>query len=432
MVLRWKKSSLAKLPESEIRNAASPSRTAASTPRNAASTPRTADNRLPVAAQFNMPTPQQHAVQQASYQSPPAPVNSLRAASFQPPQGADDGAFRPLPNRNANPNLQPPAQPEINPSQNFQVPNLNQDLRQNPPVQPRQNEESPENFDDPNAMQPQENGLQLGEVPSLQDPQQPSGEDDDSAPNPFPNSQQDVPSIEESLRSNPNRFQMNCDQIRDRALADDIKTVNLDVTPEFGVGTGSQDSAEQKRKKYSENAPSRSWRDYQGKLIVDGKLVDLVREHVILVTASGKQITYRIEDLSDPDQAYVAEVWQYPLTCSLRGINEKPRNFTATIANWKASGLCHKPLYFEDVQLERYGHEIGPVMQPIVSTAHFFGNIAVLPYKAGIHPPNECQYALGYYRPGNCAPWTVGPIPISLRGGMTQAAAITGLNFALP
>ena len=72
---------------------------------------------------------------------------------------------------------------------------------------------------------------------------------------------------------------------------------------------------------------------------------------------------------------------------------------------WKASNLCHKPLYFEEVNLERYGHTAGPVLQPLVSSAHFFGNIIVLPYKMGVHGPTECQYSLGYYRPGNCAPW---------------------------
>ena len=97
---------------------------------------------------------------------------------------------------------------------------------------------------------------------------------------------------------------------------------------------------------------------------------------------------------------------------------------------WKASGLCHKPLYFEEVNLERYGQTAGPFAQPVLSTAHFFVNIAVLPYKMGIHPPTECQYALGYYRPGNCAPWIIPPVPISLRGALFQAGAV-GAGIAL-
>ena len=99
---------------------------------------------------------------------------------------------------------------------------------------------------------------------------------------------------------------------------------------------------------------------------------------------------------------------------------------------WKASALCHKPLYFENRPLERYGHSAGPVLQPICSAAHFFTNIAVLPYKMGINPPTECQYALGYYRPGSCAPWLIDPIPISLRGAALQTGAILGGIYAFP
>ena len=45
---------------------------------------------------------------------------------------------------------------------------------------------------------------------------------------------------------------------------------------------------------------------------------------------------------------------------------------------------------------------------------------------------NECQYALGYYRPGSCAPWLLAPIPLSLRGGLTEAAFIFGGGALLP
>jgi hypothetical protein len=99
---------------------------------------------------------------------------------------------------------------------------------------------------------------------------------------------------------------------------------------------------------------------------------------------------------------------------------------------WKASALCHKPLYFEERQLERYNHGCGPFVQPIMSGAHFFLNVAVLPYKMGINPPGECQYPLGYYRPGSCAPRLLPPLPISLRGGLAEAGVVSGLIFLIP
>ena len=39
-----------------------------------------------------------------------------------------------------------------------------------------------------------------------------------------------------------------------------------------------------------------------------------------------------------------------------------------------------------------------------------------LPYKMGLELPNECVYTLGYYRPGDCAPYLFDPLPISVRG----------------
>jgi hypothetical protein len=224
----------------------------------------------------------------------------------------------------------------------------------------------------------------------------------------------------------------NCQNVRDRALADDIRKVRLDVSPGFAVGPTDKTKMDEKKQAFVEKAPSRTWYDLQGEFLVEGRLVDLVKDQVVLETSSGARNAVLLRELSEPDLVYVSESWGLPVTCSLGDFLFPARDFVPATVAYKASGLCHKPLYFEEVQLERYGHEIGPVMQPVVSTAHFFTNIAVLPYKMGIHPMNECQYALGYYRPGNCAPWTMGPVPISLRGALFQAGAVAGVAAAIP
>jgi hypothetical protein len=122
----------------------------------------------------------------------------------------------------------------------------------------------------------------------------------------------------------------------------------------------------------------------------------------------------------------------YPCECRLEGKTYQPRRFATTTFTWTAAGYCHKPLYFEDWMLERYGHSYGPAADPFLSAAHFFVTLPVLPYKMGTELPWECVYPLGYYRPGNCAPWTVPAIPISARGFAVQAATVTGLVFLLP
>lgn len=121
-----------------------------------------------------------------------------------------------------------------------------------------------------------------------------------------------------------------------------------------------------------------------------------------------------------------------PHDCPLGNDPFVARNFAPITFSWNASGLCHKPLYFEDVQLERYGHMCGPWLQPFASAGQFFVTIPFLPYKMGLEPPNECIYTLGYYRPGDCAPYMIDPIPISVRAALFEGAAIVGCGFAFP
>lgn len=127
-----------------------------------------------------------------------------------------------------------------------------------------------------------------------------------------------------------------------------------------------------------------------------------------------------------------AEGDDFPRECGLGDKTFEPRVWAPTTFTWKASGLCHKPLYFEDVHLERYGHSWGPYLQPIISGGHFFLTVPVLPYKMGLYPPGECMYTLGYYRPGNCAPYMLDPLPLSVRAALFEGAAWTGMVYAIP
>ena len=207
-----------------------------------------------------------------------------------------------------------------------------------------------------------------------------------------------------------------CEDFRRNLLGQSIREISLDISPR----------ASRIRDQYI--AISRSWTDRLGNVIATGAMVDLRRGYVIIDGNGGRQkIPY--SKLSDADSAAVSEYWQIPELCSTGDQRLPQRHWVPQSFTWTASSLCHKPLYFENQQLERYGHTHGPVLQPIHSAAHFFVSLATLPYQAAIHPPTECQYALGYYRPGNCAPWLKDPIPISLEGIKRQAVATTGLAF---
>ena len=123
---------------------------------------------------------------------------------------------------------------------------------------------------------------------------------------------------------------------------------------------------------------------------------------------------------------------ELPNDCPLGHATFEPRSFAPITYTWTASGLCHKPLYFEEAKLERYGHMCGPWVQPWVSGAHFFLTVPILPYKMGLELPNECMYTLGYYRPGSCAPYLLDPIPLSVRGALFEAGAWVGAACVIP
>lgn len=222
-----------------------------------------------------------------------------------------------------------------------------------------------------------------------------------------------------------------CNDMRARIREMRLSDISLDVSPEYGEGLRARESGEKERLNFAASAPIRDWTDYTGNIVATGRLIDLRDDRVVL-DLNGREQTIPMRDLSDIDVAYVAEAWNLPIRCGIGYESYAGRQFIPSAVEWKASGLCHKPLYFEDVQLERYGHEVGPVLQPLLSSAHFFGNMLILPYKMGIHPPGECQYSLGYYRPGNCAPYMIQPFPFSLRGAAVQAGFVTGASALIP
>jgi len=154
------------------------------------------------------------------------------------------------------------------------------------------------------------------------------------------------------------------------------------------------------------------------------------------------------------------------------------RGFCLEPVDWDATALRHRPLYFEEPNLERLGYHYGypcdgrvrramfspisnhlackpddswlkqkwfawqckldsyqphnQLIQPVVSACHFYGRILVLPYMWGAADPREDFYVLGEDRPGSPVPYRKHYIPLSLRGALYQGAAVTGLGYAVP
>ena len=201
----------------------------------------------------------------------------------------------------------------------------------------------------------------------------------------------------------PNPLEMTCEDFRRDLLTNPITEIELDISPHRAEIESEQP------------AVHRQWTGPDGAILATGTMVDLRHGYVIVEQDTGGRVKIAYARLSDADWAVIAEHWRLPVECGIGG-TFVTRCWTPQTFTWTASALCHKPLYFENIQLERYGHSAGPFMQPIHSTAHFFVSLVSWPYQTTIHPPNECQYALGFYRPGNCAPWLRYPIPFSTWG----------------
>lgn len=105
------------------------------------------------------------------------------------------------------------------------------------------------------------------------------------------------------------------------------------------------------------------------------------------------------------------------------------RSFPANTYHWEAPNLWHYPRYFEDVDLERYGHSRPWYIQPFFSTARMSGQLLMGPYQMALLPPWKKEYVLGYYRPGRCVPYRYEQIPWNARAAAVQAGAVTGGYF---
>jgi hypothetical protein len=90
----------------------------------------------------------------------------------------------------------------------------------------------------------------------------------------------------------------------------------------------------------------------------------------------------------------------------------------------------HRPLYFEELNLERCGHTYGCATN-VVSSVHFLTNTAMLPYRMATQRP-DCLVP----SPGDCPTCKeystdIEPFGCEPRGVIVEATAIAGLIFLL-
>jgi hypothetical protein len=93
--------------------------------------------------------------------------------------------------------------------------------------------------------------------------------------------------------------------------------------------------------------------------------------------------------------------------------------------------VCYGRLYFEQLNLERYGWDLGFVT-PFVSAAAFFGDVVTMPYNAWEDPCRCYECSAGYCLPGDPIPFLLYPPHQSVTGYLAEAGAAVALFAIFP
>jgi hypothetical protein len=91
----------------------------------------------------------------------------------------------------------------------------------------------------------------------------------------------------------------------------------------------------------------------------------------------------------------------------------------------------YKRLLFEDLNLERYGWDLGPVQVPLAA-ANFYKDIVLLPYHVFTDPVRCYEYSTGYCLPGDPVPFYLYPPELSESGAVGEAAGVVALLAIFP
>lgn len=92
---------------------------------------------------------------------------------------------------------------------------------------------------------------------------------------------------------------------------------------------------------------------------------------------------------------------------------------------WQAHNFYHRPLYFEQQNVERHGNR--RAFNNLASPIHFFATIPRLPYKIGEQSPFQRVYTHRQIRPGDYTQFRIQQPTESRRGNALQALVSYGI-----
>lgn len=109
----------------------------------------------------------------------------------------------------------------------------------------------------------------------------------------------------------------------------------------------------------------------------------------------------------------------------------KPRAFPPMMEIVEPNYLCHRRLYFRQLNLERYGWDLG-MITPAVAASKFFFDVATWPYHIGLEPCRRFECSAGLCQPGDPVPLMLYPPKASATGMGLEAAAFVAIFVIFP
>jgi hypothetical protein len=95
------------------------------------------------------------------------------------------------------------------------------------------------------------------------------------------------------------------------------------------------------------------------------------------------------------------------------------------------SYVCYGRLLFQQLNMERYGWDLG-ILGPVISAAEFYFDVITLPYHVATAPWRCYETNAGYCLPGDPVPLLIYPPELSVTGTIGEAAALLGVLAIFP
>jgi len=122
---------------------------------------------------------------------------------------------------------------------------------------------------------------------------------------------------------------------------------------------------------------------------------------------------------------------QFPPKPELTDKPYEPRRFAPMVELAEPSYVVHRRLYFEDMNSERYGWDLG-IAQPVVSTLCFFKDTLLFPHNFASYPCRRFDTSAGQCLPGDPVPYICYPPEFTTAGLLAEAGVIGLLYVAVP